>query len=440
MKKLDHMNVWTERDNLEIDEMSCPACGEEIIMDELLKQQFAAKMDKELTALKRQLRKEFLKDQEQLRKEKESLEKDKLKLQEIMRSEIEKEKYQLQRQFNQEREKVIEQTKHELKEQFEKEADAVQQQKIEIEQARNELRKKEIKVLEEKQLWLKEQERQKLQLREAHIKEIQYREDTLRKEFDKEKSFLQIEFEKKIADQKKLVTQMQNKIGQGSMKLQGTVQELAIADYLQRTFPEDVIQPVKSGAKGADCLQVVRSFDNKACGKLYYESKRTKTFQNAWIEKLKADQAAQKADIAILVTEVYPKRMNRMGIMNGIWICSFDEFKGLSIALRDSLIRVHQVNQAHSSKADEINRMYQYLASNEFRLQMEHIVDGFLQLQDQLAKEKRTMAQIWKKREKQIEKVLLNTNDMYHSIKDIAGDTVQDVPALDLANMQGKLL
>ncbi|MNI95363.1 hypothetical protein D3C73_1536220 [compost metagenome] len=49
-----------------------------------------------------------------------------------------------------------------------------------------------------------------------------------------------------------------------------------------------------------------------------------------------------------------------------------------------------------------------------------------------LESEKRSMQRIWKQREKQIEKVIVNTIDMYGSVKGIAGNAVQEVKALEL--------
>ena len=76
--------------------------------------------------------------------------------------------------------------------------------------------------------------------------------------------------------------------------------------------------------------------------------------------------------------------------------------------------------------------IYDYLTGNEFRLQVEAIVEGFTQMHIDLESEKRAMNGIWKKREKQIQKVLLNTNHMYNSVKGISGSAVQSGPLLEL--------
>ena len=245
--------------------------------------------------------------------------------------------------------------------------------------------------------------------------------------------------EKKVAERDQLIHQlkeqmeiMKRKAEQGSMQIQGEVQELIIEEWLSANYPLDSIEEIKKGARGADCIQTINTRSATNCGKIYYESKRAKAFQPLWIEKFKADIREKGTNIGVLVTETLPADMNRMGYREGIWICSFPEFKGLSSVLRESIISMHRVVSQQENRGDKMSLVYDFLTSNEFRLQVEAIVEGFTQMKIDLDSEKRAMASIWKKREKQIEKVLLNTSDMYSSIKGIAGNAVPAVRQLEL--------
>jgi hypothetical protein len=250
-----------------------------------------------------------------------------------------------------------------------------------------------------------------------------------------ENSSLKIrELQLQLEEQKKLAEEMKRKADQGSMQTQGEVQELAIEDWLKNHFPLDTISEVKKGERGADCLQIVHTRLQQNCGSIYYESKRTKTFQTAWIEKFKNDIRDKNATIGVLVTEVMPSEMERMGLKDGVWICSFEEFKGLSAVLRESVIKLSEAKISQENKGEKMDLLYQYLTSNEFRLQIEAIVEGFSQMQTDLAAERRAMERIWKQREKQLEKVLLNTTNMYGSIRGIAGSAIQTVALLELAH------
>ena len=244
------------------------------------------------------------------------------------------------------------------------------------------------------------------------------------------------EYEKQLADQKKLMEEMKRKHEQGSIQLQGEVQELAIEEWLAQQFPLDTIDEIKKGTNGADCLHTVNTRQQQNCGTIYYESKRTKAFQTAWIQKFKNDIRDTNANIGVLVTEVLPSDMERMGMKEGVWICTYEEFKGLSAVLRESVVQISSATVSQENKGEKMVMLYDFLTSNEFKLQVEGIVEGFTQMQEDLLKEKNAMKRIWKKREKQIEKVVTNTIHMYGSIRGIAGNAVQSVAALDLESLE----
>ena len=240
------------------------------------------------------------------------------------------------------------------------------------------------------------------------------------------------ELAKQLEDQKKLTEEMKRKQEQGSMQTQGEVQELAIEEWLAAQFPLDTIQEIRKGERGGDCIQTVHTRTRQNLGSIYYESKRTKHFQPTWIEKFKQDIQERNANIGVLVTEVMPPDMERLGMKDGIWICSFDEFKGLCTVLRESLIQISSAIVTQENKGDKMGLLYDFLTSQEFRMQIEAIVEGFTQMRADLESEQRAMRSLWKKREKQIDKVLLNTTGMYGSIKGIAGSAVHSIPLLEL--------
>ncbi len=244
------------------------------------------------------------------------------------------------------------------------------------------------------------------------------------------------ELEKQLADQKRLTEEMKRKQEQGSVQLQGEILELAVEEWLEAKFPLDSIVEIKKGAKGADCLQIVNSRTAQNCGKIYFESKRTKDFQAAWIDKFKGDMREKGADIGVLVTEVLPKGFDRMGMLDGVWVCTYEEFKGLSLVLRESVIKLSESISSQENKGDKTHLLYDFLTGNAFKLQVEAVVEGFSGMKNSLESEKRAMQKIWKVREKQIDKVIENTIDMYGSIRGIAGNAVQPIQALELGGGQ----
>lgn len=240
------------------------------------------------------------------------------------------------------------------------------------------------------------------------------------------------EVQKKLDDQVKLTEEMKRKQEQGSMQLQGEAQELAIEEWLRTQFPLDSIEEIKKGTRGGDCIQVINTRSAQNCGTIYYESKRTKAFGGDWIDKFKQDIRDRKVNIGVLVTESMPADMDRMGMKEGIWICNYEEFKGLCGVLRESVIQLHQALSTQENKGDKMQLLYNYLTSSTFRMQVEAIVEGFTQMKADLDTEKRAMQKLWAQREKQIEKVINNTSDMFGSVKGIAGNAIGNISSLEL--------
>ena len=291
---------------------------------------------------------------------------------------------------------------------------------------------KELELLKKEQELKNQQDMLKIQLEKQLIERSKEIEETAKKKKDEEFELVKKEYEKKLETQMNLINEMKRKAEQGSMQLQGEVQELEIESLLERTFPFDKVEEIKKGQRGADAMLTVVNSLGQDCGKIIFESKRTQNFGGDWIEKLKDDQRSAGAEIAVLVTQVMPKDMDRFGEKEGVWVCGFHEVKSLVFVLREILIRTQTARSANENKADKMSILYNFLTSNQFRQQIEAIVEGFSNLKVELDKEKRSMQRIWKEREMQIEKVITNTIDMYGSIKGIAGNAIAPIQTLEL--------
>ena len=232
------------------------------------------------------------------------------------------------------------------------------------------------------------------------------------------------ELEEKLEAQKKLVDEMKRKSEQGSMQSQGEAQELLLEDLLRQSFPYDSIVEVGKGVKGADCILLVRNKFGEECGKIIFESKRTKDFSDQWIEKLKADMRSQAADVAVIVTQAMPRDMDRFGLKDAVWVCSFAEVKALTTVLRDSIVRIAHATKGQENKGEKVHMLYDYLTGNEFGEQWKAIREGFMSMKISIQRERDAMEKLWKQREKQLEKVLLNAAHIRGSVEGIAGTDV----------------
>ncbi len=412
--------------------IKCPNCGTQIDINEALYHQLESKHKQEwLTEKKKQeaemdaKRKEYKQAFDALKAQEESIKEQKEKFDDEVQKAT---RLQLQT------------AKQKLSESIKQELQAEQNTAFKILQ--DELAEKSIKVQELnsakaqiEQLKREKDEALSLARAEAQLslnKELSQEKEKLSKQFQEASELKLKEKDKQLEDQKKLIDEMKRKAQQGSMQLQGEVQELAIEEWLASQFPFDTIDEVKKGVKGGDCVQIVHTREAQNCGKIYYESKRTKDFQPSWIEKLKADMRQKGSDIGVLVTEVLPKDQKRLGLVDGIWVCTFDEFKGLATVLRESIIKFYYVSRTQENRTDKMSLLYNYLTSMEFQMQIEAIVEGFVAMKADLESEKRSMERIWNKREKQIDKVTKNTIAMYSSLEGIAGNAIPHIKALEL--------
>ena len=396
--------------------ITCPNCKTQIDVNEIqyheletrLKQEYQQELEAKRKEYKLHLDKLHARElamkaqeekfEEQLQKAtKEQLKKEKQKLHNELRRELEAEQGEALLALRKELNKKSEQVKE------------LNRSKVEIERLKREKEELASKAKMEAQLELTKQ----LQLEKEKIKQALIQENELRlKQKDEQ-----------IAQMKRDIESAQRKAQQSSMQTQGEALELAIESWLSSQFPFDTIEEVKKGAFGADCIQTVHTRETQNCGIICYESKNTKAWSDGWITKLKQDMLKVNADIGVLVTSVYPKDMKRMGFVDGIWVCSLEEFKGSVSLLRQSLINVQKSVQKEENRADKMSLLYSYMTGNEFSMQLKAVVDGFMKMQEELDKEKRSLMASWKRRQKTIDGVLANTTEMYGALQGIAGSS-----------------
>jgi hypothetical protein len=414
--------LMTSRTSAQIE---CPNCGTSIDINQALSDQLDSELRGHYEA-------ESKKQQQAITKQKQQVESDRVALTE--------QKEQLEKNVAAEVKQQVKAQEVTLRQQLK--ADLVEEQSEQLKLLQQEVNEKsnQLKELNRTRAEVERLKREKLEMKDSIEAES---ERKLNQELGLEREKIQkAESEKSqlnLSEKENVIRQLKTQLDiavrkaeQGSTQLQGEVQELAIEQWLNENYPLDTIEEIKKGERGADTMHTVNTRSHQNCGTIYYESKRTKSFQPSWVEKFKADIREKGAHIGVLITSAMPADMPRMGQREGIWICSFEEFKGLSAVLRDSIVRMSHAISIQDNKGDKMSMLYDYLTGNEFRMQIEAIVEGFSQMQLDLIKEKNAMNRIWKNREKQIEKVMLNTTHMYGSVKGIAGSAVKSLPLLEL--------
>jgi hypothetical protein len=248
----------------------------------------------------------------------------------------------------------------------------------------------------------------------------------------------------KMAEKEQTITAMQRQIEdlkrraeQGSQQLQGEVQELELEGVLKRSFPADVFTPVAKGEFGGDVVHAVARGEGLVCGTILWESKRTKNWSDGWLGKLRDDQRAAKADLAVIVTQALPKGIETFGHVDGVWVTGTRTFLPLAVALRHTLLELALARQAGEGQQTKMELVYQYLTGPRFRQRVTAIIEKFEEMSGDLVKERATMTKLWARREMQIQAVLTATAGMYGDLQGIAGQAIETIEALDVSRITG---
>lgn len=384
------------------EQIKCPNCGHEFEPNDAIRDEVQKELRQKMLEWQNQKQKEFDIERTKIQKETEET------LRKNIASDFEN-KLRLLEANNKDNEEKLKEAR---------------QQQLEILKKEQELKNKEAELEISVQKKLQE-EREKLstEIRKLEEQRIAAKET----EFQ-----LQLrELQKQLDDQKKLAEEMTRKAEQGSMQLQGEVQELLIQETLQQTFPFDLIEEIGKGQRGADCIQIVRNNTGQECGKIYYESKRAEKFGGDWIEKLKTDMRRLGTDVGVIISKTLPKEIDKFGQKEGVWICSYADLKGVAFILRESIIKIYNATKSQENKGDKMQLLYGYLTSTEFAEQWKAIREGFLNMKLSIQRERDAMEKLWKAREKQLEKVLLNAAHVRGSIEGIAGMDSVDLNLLE---------
>lgn len=384
--------------NNNTDKIICPNCHEQISIDAVLTNQIEGKFKKDFEEKERSL--------------KESLEIENVKKMQTMTVDLvarvkadvakdsEIEKKLLEEQLKDKVQKLEESTQKEL-----------------------ELRREAIKLKDEKANFEIEKQRQM----DEERKKIE--EEASKRATEAQQAIID-QLNKKVSDVTKAKDELTRKLEQGSQQTQGEVQEMALEDMLKTEFIYDEIVPVPKGVNGADVIQIVKNELGVECGKVIWESKKTKVWTEGWIQKLKDDQRLVKADLAIIVSSALPIGAAAISQREGVWICDIKLAVSIANALRQTLLSVAREKNMSVGKNEKMEILYGYLSGTEFRQRIEAIVEAFRGMDDSLRRERQAFEKIWTEREKQIQKVIKNTVGIYGDISGVV--QLQKIDALEL--------
>lgn len=402
-------------------EIKCPSCGHQFPMEQSIRDEVQLELSSKWAKLQKDKDEEFRKKEDEIRKQLEASQAQLANQEEITKKKIQEatrlQEEELRKKVTLENDTRLRMMQEKITE-SEVQVKNLKEKELEVLRLQNRMDEIQRSQETEKEKYLLENTRK---IQEEVFKQERERYDQAKKEWDMQ-----------MDQQKKLIEEMKRKAEQGSTQLQGEVLELLLEEMLANAFPFDKVTEVAKGKKGGDCLLIVRNRFGSECGKILFESKRTSSWGKDWIDKLKQDMARSGADIAVLVSQTLSDKMQeRFEFRDGVWICSFDDAKLLTAALRESLLRINALTKAQDGKGDKIQMLYDYMTSQEFSSKWKNIREVFRNMQQSILKEKEVMEKLWKNREKQLDRAMLNSDHILGAIEGIAGKDSIDMDLLD---------
>ncbi|MDD5084008.1 MAG: DUF2130 domain-containing protein [Candidatus Moranbacteria bacterium] len=406
--------------------ISCPKCATNIPLTEALSQQITEQLRGEFEREEEKRQQAFSEQQKRLEMEKKMLEQKSASMDELVAKEI-------SQKLSVEKEVLWKKAEVQAQERLSVEMADLKSQNEERARELEEARKNEIE-LRRKTREIEDREKNlELEMERKMDEEKEKLGQSIRKAAEEEFRMKMLEKDKQLEQAQRQADDLKRKLDQGSMQIQGDVQENDLRDTLRSTFLSDIIEDVATGIRGADLIQTVQTQFGQKCGVLLWESKNTKAWSGDWIKKLKSDQGIAKADVCILVSKTLPEGIASFGLMDGVWVCEYASALPLAEALRVTLQEVHKIKQASVGKGEKMEALYEYLTGNQFKNRVENIVMAFTSMKNDLDIEKRSFQKMWSKREKEIERVTLNTVGMYGDLQGIAGaNALPRVESLEL--------
>ena len=191
--------------------------------------------------------------------------------------------------------------------------------------------------------------------------------------------------------------------------------ENQIECFLENRYPLDDVRPVPKGVAGADCLLVVNGKTNAAHGSILFEAKNTKNWSKEWPDKLRRDMQAAKADFAIIVSKALPPECEDFCVDDGIQICSPDAAPIVVEMARQMVSQRHQERIKTSSPVSKKDRLFDFIHSPEFYMQVQIGVGAFKKLKAVTENQRDYMTRSWAKSDRLIEQI---TGDIISTLGD----------------------
>jgi hypothetical protein len=351
-------------------------------------------------------------------------------------------RHDLEKHFELEKKEFIEKEKKEMWIKAQEKANEKMMLDMEDMKRKQEEQDKERKEMLQKELELRQKNRELEEInRKTHIEAERKIDEERKKIYEESRKESEESAKLKLAEKDKQLEQLNKTIQdlkrqseQGSMQVQGDALETDLKQLLRMTFPLDDVADVPTGIKGADLIHTIKTNYGNTAGIILWECKNTKGFSQEWIKKLKDDQIPAKADLCILVTKTMPDNSSDFIDKDGVWIVENKHVLSLIHILRMHLMKISSVQQSMAGSDAKMQQLYTYIYSSEFTNKYKTIVRAFDSLKTELDQEKRAMQKIWSRREKEIERLIVNSSSIYGDLEGATGKKLPTIDELELVS------
>ena len=278
---------------------------------------------------------------------------------------------------------------------------------------------------------------------------IQKKDDEIEKN-KKAREILETRLAQKTEEMNKKTEEINRMVKQGSVELQGEVQEERLQDYLEKIFPDDDIEEVSKGVKGGDCIQTINYKDKLNIAKIYFESKDTKIFNEQWAKKLLKDMKAKGILNGIIVCSLscLPADFNkqksyveRHGNLITIIPMDYSIIHAVVNRVRSILILKTRENKDHEIPA-VMKKCWEFLSSPKFILPVRDMMSEITNMKEQLDKDKTSFLLSFSKKEKSIVNIKDSLTDMILPLMNLDKNVFPEnilIPQENIKKLKGEL-
>lgn len=174
----------------------------------------------------------------------------------------------------------------------------------------------------------------------------------------------------------------------------GVEAELDLFTELRHAFPDDKIERIGRGVKGADIVHQIMD-GTKIAGRIVYESKNTSTWQNGYIAQAKKYQTQYETPHVMVVSRIFPSKHKGLCVVKGVPVIEKRVAVALATVIREGIIDIARLRLSGKFRDEKSQELFDYIVGDKFCTRFREIADGIASLRAQQQKERTWHENAW---------------------------------------------